>query len=222
VAALWAGLAPLLEATPSPALEWLLEATGNAEIAVTLGDDEAGKVLYGQLLPFADRFVSQVAHTPNEGPVSRYLGMLAAQGADPGRAEEHLSDALAATQVTGALPYEAMTRVELAAFLRQRRGPGDARAADRHLEAGRRIAGRIGMRPLAARIAAMDAAPALSARELQVAALVAEGLSNRQIAARLTLSERTADNHVTHILTKLGLDSRAAIAAWHTARAGTE
>ena len=58
----------------------------------------------------------------------------------------------------------------------------------------------------------------LTAREDQVAALVAEGLSNRQIAARLHLSERTAENHVTHILTKLGFDSRARIAAWHASR----
>jgi DNA-binding NarL/FixJ family response regulator len=58
---------------------------------------------------------------------------------------------------------------------------------------------------------------AISAREEQVAALVAEGLSNRQIATRLHLSERTVENHVTHILTKLGFESRARIAAWYAA-----
>jgi DNA-binding CsgD family transcriptional regulator len=221
-AAIWAGLVPLLEAIPPPVLEWLVGTVGNAVLATSLDDSEAGKVLYGQLLPYADRFVGAAAHAPNQGPVSLFLGMLAALGADPGRAEEHLGDALAATRATGALPREAMTRVELARFRRRRRGPGDARIAEGHLEAARRIADRIGMRPLAARITAMRAAPALSAREDQVAALVAEGLSNRQIAGRLGLSERTAENHVTHILTKLGLDSRAAVAAWHTARARTD
>ena len=58
------------------------------------------------------------------------------------------------------------------------------------------------------------AAPVLSAREAEVAALVAEGLTNRRIAARLVISERTAQNHVQHILTKLGFATRSQIAAW--------
>ncbi len=145
-AAIWAGLVPRLEAMPPPALEWLVGTVGNAVLATALGDGEAGKILYGQLLPYADRIVGAAAHAPSEGPVSLYLGMLAAQGADPGRAEEHLDDALAVTRSAGALPYEAKTRVALADFLRQRRGPGDARVADDHLEMARRIAERIGMR----------------------------------------------------------------------------
>ena len=62
---------------------------------------------------------------------------------------------------------------------------------------------------------------ALSRRELQVAELVTEGLSNREIAARLTISPRTADSHVEHIRTKLGVGSRAQIAAWVVARRET-
>jgi len=54
----------------------------------------------------------------------------------------------------------------------------------------------------------------LTTRERQVAALVAHGLSNRQIAARLVISARTAGNHVEHILNKLGLHSRSQIAVW--------
>jgi len=54
----------------------------------------------------------------------------------------------------------------------------------------------------------------LSGREREVARLVADGLSNRQIAARLYLSERTVDNHVHHILDKLGFDSRVQVATW--------
>ncbi|HEY1488515.1 MAG TPA: LuxR C-terminal-related transcriptional regulator, partial [Micromonosporaceae bacterium] len=46
------------------------------------------------------------------------------------------------------------------------------------------------------------------------------GRSNRQIATRLGMSERTAENHVTHILTKLGFDSRARIASWWAGRTG--
>jgi pimeloyl-ACP methyl ester carboxylesterase/DNA-binding CsgD family transcriptional regulator len=54
----------------------------------------------------------------------------------------------------------------------------------------------------------------LSRREREVAKLVADGLSNREIATRLYLSERTVDNHVHHILDKLGFDSRVQVATW--------
>src|SRR5207248_1221095 len=57
-------------------------------------------------------------------------------------------------------------------------------------------------------------AVALTAREREVAALVARGLSSREIAERLVISERTADTHVDHIRDKLGLHSRAQVAAW--------
>jgi predicted ATPase/DNA-binding CsgD family transcriptional regulator len=59
------------------------------------------------------------------------------------------------------------------------------------------------------------AAPAgLSARELEVAGLVAEGLSNKAIAARLHLSVRTVESHVRHVLAKVGLDNRTQLATW--------
>jgi pimeloyl-ACP methyl ester carboxylesterase/DNA-binding CsgD family transcriptional regulator len=58
------------------------------------------------------------------------------------------------------------------------------------------------------------AAVALSRREREVAQLLARGLSNKEIAGRLYLSERTIDNHVHHILDKLGFDSRVQVATW--------
>ena len=54
----------------------------------------------------------------------------------------------------------------------------------------------------------------LSTRELAVTALVAEGLSDKEIAARLAISERTAESHVQRIREKLGFQSRAQIARW--------
>lgn len=54
----------------------------------------------------------------------------------------------------------------------------------------------------------------LTARELEVARLVGRGFSNRQIAEALVVSERTAQAHVQHILVKLGVHTRAEIAAW--------
>jgi DNA-binding CsgD family transcriptional regulator len=56
----------------------------------------------------------------------------------------------------------------------------------------------------------------LSRREREVAQLIAQGLSNKEIAGRLYLSERTVDNHVHHILDKLGFDSRVQVATWLT------
>ena len=54
----------------------------------------------------------------------------------------------------------------------------------------------------------------LSPREREVARLVAQGLTNRQIAEALTITEGTAINHLTHILNKLGFRSRSQVAAW--------
>ena len=61
----------------------------------------------------------------------------------------------------------------------------------------------------------------MTRREHQVAGLIAEGLTNRQIAARLFIAERTVDTHVGRILAKLGCTSRAQAAAIVTAAAAT-
>ena len=45
---------------------------------------------------------------------------------------------------------------------------------------------------------------------------MAEGLTNKEIASRLRLSVRTAENHVLNVMNKLGLDNRAQVAAWFT------
>lgn len=58
----------------------------------------------------------------------------------------------------------------------------------------------------------------LTRREQEVAALIARGLTNRQVSAELAISERTAASHVKWILKKLDLRSRAQIASWLTER----
>ena len=63
-----------------------------------------------------------------------------------------------------------------------------------------------------------DDGPKLTRRERQVAELIAEGLSNRQIATRLVISQRTAEGHVENVLAKLGFQSRTQVAAWIATR----
>jgi DNA-binding NarL/FixJ family response regulator len=103
---------------------------------------------------------------------------------------------------------------------RQRPSLGATRF-EAEFEAGKRL-GRdaalglaLGQPAHAAAAASGDAGAGLLAkREADVARLVADGLTNKQIGARLFISERTVDSHVRSILNKLGFNSRAQIAAW--------
>ena len=62
--------------------------------------------------------------------------------------------------------------------------------------------------------AAARSADPLTAREREVAELVAQALSNREVASTLVLSERTVESHVRNILTKTGLRSRTELTRW--------
>jgi DNA-binding CsgD family transcriptional regulator len=58
----------------------------------------------------------------------------------------------------------------------------------------------------------------LTPRQTEVAALVAEGLTNRELAERLGITERSAESHLERIRLRLGFRSRAQVAAWYVAR----
>jgi DNA-binding CsgD family transcriptional regulator len=127
----------------------------------------------------------------------------------------------------GARPFLALSRLGLAKSLVAKANPADlptARALVTQAAAEFRRLDLPG--PLAAAgtllagidSAARSASP-LSPRESEVASLVAQAMSNRQIAERLVLSERTVETHVRSILSKLGYSTRTEIATWSLRRA---
>ena len=119
-----------------------------------------------------------------------------------------------------AVPYEAARTRELVGLAC--RAVGDEDGARSELAAARRVFAELGATYDVARIdahgdAAGTAAPTpggLSARELEVLRLVAEGRTNRAIAGALVLSERTVERHMSNIFAKLRVSSRAAATAY--------
>jgi DNA-binding CsgD family transcriptional regulator len=155
------------------------------------------------------------------GPVELHLGALSLQLGEIQAAVDDLAAAERVAERGGATGYLAEARHHLARALLERDAPGDvARAASLADKSGRTIDA-LGLQALGPasvalgeRIGTRPPAAVLSPREEEVASLVAQGLTNPQIAERLVISRRTAQNHVQHILTKLGFSSRSQIASW--------
>jgi DNA-binding NarL/FixJ family response regulator len=78
---------------------------------------------------------------------------------------------------------------------------------------GMRLLDQVGARPNS-RTASASEAERLTRREREVAVLIAQGMTNRQIAEELVIAQRTVDTHVERILAKLGFAARAQVAAW--------
>jgi DNA-binding NarL/FixJ family response regulator len=155
------------------------------------------------------------------GPVDLALGRGAAALGRVDVAVDHLASAVEQADRAGARGFAAEARYHLATALVARDHPGDHDRAASLAGVADRQARELGLLGYLPRTAALVAhlkgglnRSVLTSRELDVASLVAEGLTNRQIAERLVISERTAQNHVQHILTKLGFASRSQIAAW--------
>lgn len=156
-----------------------------------------------------------------DGPVELAVGMGAAALDRLDSAATDLTAALDWSRTQHAAPFLVEAAVELAGVLARRAGPGDTASADALLDEAGTVAAQLQMTPFTARVKRLRAGrgpSGLTTRESEVAQLVARGLTNRQIAGTLVLSERTAANHVQHILTKLGLDNRTQIAAWVASR----
>jgi DNA-binding CsgD family transcriptional regulator/tetratricopeptide (TPR) repeat protein len=205
----------------TPARASLMITASLAEAAVVLGSsEETAAALYQALAPYRRSFVTMGAGaTVCLGSAARFQGMLAASLQRWEDAERDLEEAVRQNTQAGALPFAAYAEIALAEVLARWREK--RHALERARSAGR-TAARLGMRPLEERAGRLvaelrRASPRLSPRETEVAAMVARGLSNRAIGESLHLSERTAENHVKHILDKLGFTSRTQIAAWAVA-----
>ena len=130
-----------------------------------------------------------------------------------------VESALEAERLAASAPWpwlQALVGCWRGELLADPQGPERARAlfeqigARRGVQRADRALRRLGIQP----VRGEGIPSSLSARELEVAELVARGLSNPAIARRLYVSRPTVATHVAHILTKLGFSSRAEIAAW--------
>ena len=139
-------------------------------------------------------------------------GRVAAAAGEHEHARTLLEDAVDGFERCRA-PFEvAEARAEIAATLV---ALGRADAAQREAAAAHKVMHELGARPEAA----AQPPPGLTPRERDVLRLLADGLTNRQIAERLVVSEHTVHRHMTNLLRKLDLPSRAAAAA-HAVRSG--
>jgi DNA-binding CsgD family transcriptional regulator len=198
------------EAGDPPARARLLPA--QVEIALGGGDVAAARAAAGKLAQVAAGLEAPLlaaTAAAAEGAV------LLAEG-DPRAALTALRGAWAAWRELEA-PYEAARAREGIGLACRALGDQDSAALE--LDAARWTYQRLGAAPDLARVEALAGGPAraaggLTAREVEVLRLVATGQTNRSIATELVLSERTVDRHVSNILTKLGVPSRAAATAW--------
>jgi LuxR family transcriptional regulator, maltose regulon positive regulatory protein len=200
----------------APVLELLIRAR------VARGELEEAAVTLAAL-----REIEQLVGTaPLRAGTDLAEGILAAAEGDHARARPLLEDALDRFERSGA-PFESsQVRIELATSLT---ALGRADVAEREAIAAQNALMKLGAdaeaerarRLLESPIRGGDGSrlPRITAREREVLGHLAEGLTNRQIATRLVVSEHTVHRHVTNILRKLDLPSRTAAAAY-AARSG--
>jgi DNA-binding CsgD family transcriptional regulator/tetratricopeptide (TPR) repeat protein len=221
---------PSLDHWTVPRYVLLMALRMRLEIALGLGLREEVERLDARLQPVAHRHVAAGSATfITFGSGLRYSGRAAAFLGDLDRAVAQLERAADDNARCGVLPMSIAVRQELAEVLVRRNAGTDLDRARRLASAVLEEASRLGMRPYAARASQLLRgmprrrlrSDALTAREFEVAEMVAAGLTNRQLAVRLGISERTVENHLDHIFTKLAVGSRAQVAAWFAGGGGS-
>jgi DNA-binding NarL/FixJ family response regulator len=137
--------------------------------------------------------------------------------ANPSAALTTLRQAWAVWRELGVLYEAARVRILIGLACR---ALGDEDGAEMELDAARSVFQQLGAMPDVlqveelSRVTATRAAGGLTVRELEVLRLIAAGRTNRAIASELVISEKTVAAHVSNILTKLALPSRAAATAY--------
>jgi DNA-binding CsgD family transcriptional regulator len=202
---------------PFRASLWLAALSYLTDACAALGDETTAALLYPELAPYAASNLMIGHIVACHGAADRQLGMLAATLGEWERAEAHFERALDLNRGMGAHTWVAHTTFAYGRMLLRR---GDPRAA--HFGEAAALGERFGMAALVGRIqalgvgapAAADPPDGLSHREVQVLALVARGLSNREIGKTLFISEHTAANHVRSILRKTSCANRTEAASY--------
>jgi DNA-binding CsgD family transcriptional regulator/tetratricopeptide (TPR) repeat protein len=226
------------EPQPGLALLWLAQGREAAAVAAVrrLLSEREDAVGRSKLLPGAIEVLLAARDVPVARELARELEQVAAAfGSDALRAAAAYAAGaveLADGDASGALPY---LRTALSGWRglsasyeaarcralvgRCLRALGDEESAVRELTAACRTFGQVGATPAARAVEAelhgvRDLPDGLTAREVEVLALVASGRSNAQIAGVLVLSEKTVARHLSNIFTKIGVGSRTAAAAY--------
>jgi DNA-binding CsgD family transcriptional regulator len=220
---IWRAIAPHVQELPRGALESFIAQAGHARLCAALADREHAAVVYQEIAPFTDLWVCGMADGPNDGPVRLNLARLAILMDDLDLAKEHAVAALGMAESSHSLPSVADAHLVLAEIASARFDLDGSGATDATTQAQLALdqARQLGLKPMADKAQALLTAhrprrsQVLTGREEQIVALLAAGLSNRAIAQRLQLSERTVENHVSHVLTKTGHSSRSGVAAWY-------
>ncbi|MEJ2860395.1 ATP-binding protein [Actinomycetospora flava] len=191
-----------------------------SELAVAYGDTEVLCSVHEQLRPHTALRGDSSTGAP--GPIARFATHVARGIGEHDDAVRLAEQAVTSDRRLGALPGLAQSGLALGRALAARGDAGDRDRARRTLEESRTLARRLGLRPTLEGASALLAelsgvgpgAGSLTARERETVALVATGLANREVAARLVVSERTVESHVRNALAKLGLHNRTQLAAW--------
>jgi DNA-binding CsgD family transcriptional regulator/tetratricopeptide (TPR) repeat protein len=191
-------------------------------VANMLGDAETADQVYRCFADLEPDFMTDGSGALFcAGASPRMFGELALTTGRIPEAIAHFRLAIEMNARIGALPFLALSRLGLAkALVRQGKDLSEARrlAAGAAAEFRRLdLPGPLSTADelLLAISAAARASNPLSPRESEVAAMIGEAMSNRQIAERLVLSERTVESHVRSILAKLGYTTRTEIATWN-------
>jgi DNA-binding CsgD family transcriptional regulator len=158
-----------------------------------------------------------------DGSVGRTLGELDLGCGEPAAAIPHFEEGLRVDTLLGARPYIARGRMGLAQALAATNDLPQAVKLARAAAADARLLDMPGLlhtadKFLADAVARAHAEDPLTPREREVVDLVAQALSNKAIADKLVLSERTVESHVSRILAKTGLTTRTELTRWFLRR----